>query len=165
MRLIEIGKQYFYLTPLKVVPKPDGIKDKHRYFLCKCICGNETVVSSANIGRTIKSCGCKRFGNAITHGYASHKHYDRLYHIWNGMKFRCENPKSKDFKHYGGRGIKVSDVWRHDFMSFRAWAIEHGYQPNLTIDRINVDGNYEPDNCRWLTREDNNRTKRKKVKV
>ena len=162
--MVEIGKQYFYLTPISVAEPPSNTSDQHKYFLCECVCGNKKVVSSANIGHGTKSCGCKRFGVPKTHGYASHKRYDNLYHIWNGMKFRCENPNSKDYKHYGQRGIKINDEWRHDFLSFRKWSLEHGYQVGLTIDRIDVDGNYEPSNCRWITREENNRNKRKKVK-
>ena len=79
----------------------------------------------------------------------------KIYSIWGNMKDRCHNPKCKSYKNYGGRGIKVCDEWRKDFVSFYNWAMSHGYQEGLSIDRIDNDGDYEPSNCQWLTVGDN----------
>ncbi len=162
MRRVKSGDKICMLTVIKQVERPEGVKDKHRFFLCECDCGNTTVVSSGNIGRGVKSCGCARnVGIYVSkkHGFASHKRYDKLYHTWNAMKFRCYNPNSKDYVHYGARGISICDEWLSSFLSFREWSLRNGFANNLTIDRIDVNGNYCPENCRWVTVAENNRNK------
>lgn len=159
-RKVKVGEKYLMLTVIEKVDRPLYVKDKHLYYLCECECGNKTIISTSNIGKT-KSCGCKRLDASLrsTHGFASHKKYDKLYHTWNGMKYRCYNKKGKNYKNYGARGIKVCDEWLRDFMAFREWSLANGFAENLTIDRIDVDGNYEPDNCRWVTVAEQNRNK------
>jgi hypothetical protein len=96
-------------------------------------------------------------------GQFSEKHgqrHSRLYRIWDGLRRRCNDPKAASYKSYGGRGIKVCPEWDNDFQSFYEWAMANGYEEDLTIDRINNDGNYEPNNCRWVTPKEQAKNKR-----
>jgi len=126
-------------------------------WVCRCDCGNIKEISSRLLTTGhAKSCGClqrERVGEInFKHGYS---HGDRLYNIWNGIKDRCRNPNKKTYKFYGGKGIKICKEWQDDFLSFRKWALNSGYKDDLTIDRIDNDGNYEPNNCQWLTLKEN----------
>lgn len=89
----------------------------------------------------------------------------RLYRSWTNMRNRCNREKDREYKHYGGKGIKVCDEWKNDFKPFMEWALSNGYNDTLTIDRINVDGNYEPDNCRWITRKEQNNNMTSNVRL
>lgn len=126
-------------------------KPRKRIAIFRCKCGKEFIakINSVKSGQRY-SCGCARNGKP-THNLSKHP----LYRKWSGMIMRTENAKENNFKRYGGRGIKVCDEWRNNFMSFYNWAINSGYKEGLTIDRINVDGNYEPSNCQWLTMKEN----------
>ena len=154
------GKTFGKLTVIKEI---DSLKH-HTVWLCRCQCGKETQVEVSNLrnGNT-QSCGClrgERLGDRRrTHGMGSVERRERLYSIWAGMKYRCFNPKGKSFKDYGGRGISVCKQWLQ-FENFRDWALKTGYQDDLEIDRINNDGNYEPNNCRWATRSQNQSNRR-----
>lgn len=92
---------------------------------------------------------------------------EKLYHVWASMKDRCNNPKNKNYKHYGGRGIKVYYKWNgsHDYINFKSWALSNGYKEGLTLDRIDVNGNYEPDNCRWITQKEQTRNIRRNINI
>ena len=143
-------------------------RDCHRNVLwtCKCDCGNEVkiILESLKNGRT-KSCGClnkeKRGKNNLIHG----KSKTRIYHIWRDMKDRCTNPSRSTYKYYGARGINVCKQWSgsNDFLNFYKWSMANGYKDDLTIDRIDVNGNYCPENCRWIDikMQSNNKTDNK----
>lgn len=136
-------------------------------YLCRCLlCGDEKIVDGHTIRKgTSKSCGCWK---SIKKEYARTR--DRLYGIWLGIKKRCYNPKCKEYIRYGGRGIIMCDEWKNDYDVFKEWAYDHGYDINAprgacTIERLDVNGNYSPDNCTWCTVKEQNNNKRDNVFV
>lgn len=150
---------------LLVLERAADTPQKQAQWLCRCDCGNTSVVrgSSLRSGRT-QSCGCIKIEQTIrqftTHGCAKKNNRHPLYGVWGSMKRRCYSPKSQYYPIYGGRGITVCDEWINDFSAFFKWALEHGYKKGLQLDRIDNDGNYEPDNCRFATSKTNNLNRR-----
>lgn len=153
-----VGNKYGHLLVLKSL----GNNGKGHYkSLVKCDCGKIYSVIDTELiyGRRL---GChKCSASNKTHGKTNTK----LFNIWQSMKQRCYDKNCKSYKDYGGRGIKVCDEWNNNFISFYGWAMENGYEGKLSIDRIDVNGNYEPSNCRWANVMQQANNKRNNVKI
>lgn len=148
------GMRFGKLTALhRADDYPDG---KHTKWHCICDCGKEKDISTYSLTKGItKSCGCSATEHRLAHldEIGRKVHDKRLYSIWSNMVQRCNNPNTKCYVHYGGRGIKISPEWK-DYSNFEKWALNSGYSEKLTLDRIDVNGDYCPMNCRWITHKE-----------
>lgn len=158
---------------LEAICPTEKRKSGNVVWLCRCDCGNliEIMSPSLILERT-KSCGCLRKEKSkkritklnFIHGDAITGKKARLYNIWNHMKKRCLDLNAYEYKYYGERGISVCEEWIKNYQAFKFWALLNGYADNLTIDRIDNDGNYEPLNCQWITRSENSKKPKHKIK-
>lgn len=151
------GMRFGRLTVLHRAPTVH----KRTMWYCRCDCGSELIVGAGNLkaART-ESCGCLQSERTSVANKTHGMHGTRLYRIWGCMHNRCHRKSYHAFKHYGGRGIKLCPEWDDHFEPFMEWALANGYGDDLTIDRIDSDGNYEPANCRWATMKEQNMNKR-----
>lgn len=149
---------------LKVIKYDGSNKYGRALWLCQCDCGNTKAIIGSSLlrGLTI-SCGCynKEHSKEV---HLKHKQsYSKLYKVWQAMKTRCYSKNFIYYCNYGGRGIKICDDWKKSFLKFYEWAITNGYKEELTIDRINNDDDYKPNNCRWVTRKQQNNNMRTNI--
>lgn len=151
---IHVGDKFGKLT---IIEQGGSDKFSNKIWKCACECGSIVEVTAHNLrkGRTT-SCGCiKRVSD-------EHK---KLYQVWKGMRARCYSPYHPSYQWYGERGIKVCEEWKNNFVSFKQWALANGFQMNLTIERIDFNGNYEPSNCKWIERSEQSSNTRRTIKI
>ncbi len=149
-KFIDLSGQRF--GKLVVLERVENSNDGATRFLCQCDCGNIKIIRSKHLkSGAIRDCGCEKSKRTriknLTHGGSG----TRLYNIWIKMRDRCQNPHSADWYDYGGRGITVYDKWDSSFEAFRKWSENNGYDDGKSIDRIDVNAGYYPDNCRWVS--------------
>lgn len=162
MKLSDLtGMRFGRLTVLR---QTESDKKGNARWLCKCDCGQEKIVLGYSLKSRTRSCGCIQ--KEVTSKRAKkHGLYDtHIYNTWRRMKERCKNPNNKSFKDYGGRGIMIHPDWE-EFLCFYDWSNENGYKEGLSIERINVNGNYEPSNCKWIPLDQQRDNKRDTVYI
>lgn len=170
MKIVDVSGQRFGRL---IAIKRNGTRYGRGAWLCKCDCGNEKTIALQHLKNGTKSCGClnkeiaSERGRKSNIGERSRKHGDfgtKLYGVWAGMKRRCYNPNTKYYADYGGRGISVCDEWLM-YEPFKEWALSAGYEEGLSIERLNVDGDYTPENCKWIPLSEQNANKRISIRL
>lgn len=167
-----LGQRFGHLTVIEELPYRINKFGKRDYmWLCQCDCGNTIVECTHNLRQKCAT-RCKkcymdeRRKNFILDGDTAPKTQTLLYNIWTSIKQRCYNPNDDGYCYYGARGIKMCDEWKNDFKAFHDWSLKNGYKEETnhsiecSIDRIDSNGNYEPDNCRWATAKQQMRNRR-----
>lgn len=157
------GQRFGRLTVIRATDQRGP--DNGTVYECLCDCGNTCFVWNNRLTRKghsrKRSCGCLHDETHEQHGGTG----TILHHKWTGMRDRCNNPNSKQYSYYGGRGIRICDEWQNSFAAFRDWALSAGYKDGLSLDRIDVNGNYCPDNCRWISMAEQQANKRSNVRI
>jgi len=160
-----IGTQFHDLTitgERRVIEQPG--KPKRYVYPCRCRCGMEVLVSNTALRKT-QTCGCLRKSLLLTLNWRHGDSKSRLYYVWCAMRNRCTNTTRHNSHRYIARGITVCPEWVHDYLAFREWALTHRYRPGLQLDRIDNDGGYAPDNCRWISCQRNNGNRSDNVQI
>ena len=140
------GQRFGHLTILEVTDRRDGGAVLWR---CQCDCGREALARAGGLSSgSNRSCGCAWRLKLMARNYRHGDYGSRLYRVWSMLRDRCGNPNARDFRNFGGRGVRLCEAWG-DYSGFRAWALSHGYPTDLSIQLIDRTGNFEPANCCW----------------